>query len=155
MKLTEKQLNKVIKEAVRRTFDRLMEEHRNKFSKFDILFDGKEMDAIRERMEKCGWELAYMYKLDPENKEVTYFGTPADGEKAKSEWAVCVGRFGEYFGGQTVKQGSVKKEVIDPKAKKSKKYNPAADEMKERTGTHYFTLKRDDLDWDYLTSPYN
>jgi hypothetical protein len=94
-----------------------------------------------------------MFKSKPEDKLVKYFVTPANGERAKAEWAMCAGRIGEIFG-QQVKQGMVKTEVVDLKAKKSKKYDPSADEMKEKTGTHWFILKRDDVDWSLLRPRY-
>ena len=64
---------------------------------------------------------------------------------------MMAGRIGEIFG-KPVKQGAVKKEVIDPKAKKSKKYDPSADENAEKTGTHWFIITRDDVDWE-LSKP--
>ena len=40
------------------------------------------------------------------------------------------------------------------KAKKSKKYDPSADEMAEKTGTHWFILTRNDVDWNLLKPKY-
>lgn len=153
MELTQKELNGIIQEAITKSFNRLIKEYKEERYKSlnDIFFEGEKMDKVREWLARGGWELVDMFKKKEETKEVKYFVVPANGEKAKGEWAMMAGRIGEIFG-QQVKQGAVKKEVIDPKVKKSKKYDPTADEDKEKTGTHWFILTRDDLDWE-LSKP--
>lgn len=149
------ELNGLIKEAINRTFKRLVKEYKEErqASRHDAFFNGEKMDKVREWLTRCGWELADMFKQKPETKEVKYYVTPSNGERAKAEWAISAGRIGEIFG-QQVKQGAVTKEIIDPKAKKSKKYDPSADEMKEKTGTHWFILTRNDVDWDKINAKY-
>lgn len=155
MRITETELNGLINEAVSKTINRLIKEYQEErqASRNDAFFEGEKMDQVRAWLERCGWQLDDMFKSKPEEKLVKYFVSPSNGERAKAEWAMCAGRIGEIFG-QQVKQGAVRKEVIDPKAKKSKKYDPSADEMKEKTGTHWFILKREDVDWDRITAKY-
>lgn len=153
MKLTQKELNGIIQEAITATFNTLIKEYKEErqASLYDVFFEGEKMEQVKAWLARGGWELADMFKSKPETKQVKYFVTPADGVKAKGEWAMMAGRIGEIFG-QQVKQGAVKKEIIDPKAKKSKKYDPSADENSEKTGTHWFILTRDDVDWN-MTQP--
>ena len=155
MKLTEKELNGLIKEAINRTFKRIVKEYKQERqkSRHDAFFEGEQMEQVKKYLETAGWELAYLFKMNPETKEVKYFVTPIEKE-AKGEWATCVGRIGMIFKQTGVKQGAVKKEVIDAKAKKSKKYDPSADEKKEKTGAHWFILKRTDVDWDKITAKF-
>ena len=153
MELTQKELNGIIQEAITKSFSRLIKEYQEERQRSldDLFFESEKMDKVREWLARGGWELAEMLKKKEETKEVKYFVTPADGVKAKGEWAMMAGRIGEIFG-KPVKQGAVKKEVIDPKAKKSKKYDPSADENAEKTGTHWFIITRDDVDWE-LSKP--
>lgn len=155
MKFTESEINGLIQEAVKETFNRLLKEYKEERqpSRYDVFFDGEKMEQVRAWLDRCGWELVDMFKHKPETKQVKYFVVPSNGEKAKGEWAMCAGRISEIFG-QQVKQGALKKDVVDAKAKKSKKYDPSADENTEKTGTHWFILTRDDLDWDKITSKY-
>lgn len=155
MKLTEKELNGIIQEAISKSFNRLIKEYKEERQRSlnDLFFEGEKMDKVREWLIRCGWELAEILKKEEETKEVKYFASPADGVKAKGEWAMVAGRIGEIFG-KPVKQGAVKKEVIDPKAKKSKKYDPSADENAEKTGTHWFIITRDDVDWELAKPEY-
>ena len=153
MKLTQKELNGLIQEAITKSFDRLIKEYREERQRSlnDLFFEGEKMDKVREWLARGGWELAEILKKKEDTKEVKYYAVPENGEKAKAEWGVMLGRIGEIFG-QQVKQGAVKKEVIDPKAKKKKSYDPSADENSEKTGTHWFILTRNDIDWE-LSKP--
>lgn len=155
MRLTEQELNGLIQKAINETFNRLLKEYQEEkqASPASMFFEGEKMEQVKAWLERTGWELAEIYKKKDDTKEVKYFASPLDGKKAKAEWAMVAGRIGEIFG-QQVKQGAAKKEVIYPKAKKSKKYDPSADEMAEKTGTHWFILKRDDVDWNLLKPKY-
>lgn len=156
MKLTKEEFGGLIKEAVSKSMSRLIKEYQEErqASKSDIFFEGEKMEQVKAWLARGGWELVGdLFKKNEETKKVKYFAVPSNGEKAKGEWAMMVGRIGEIFG-QQIKQGAVKKEVIDPKAKKSKKYDPSADENSEKTGTHWFILTRNDLDWDSLKPDY-
>ena len=155
MKLTEKELNGVIQEAITMTFNRLIKEYKEEKEKSldEVFFEGEKMDKLREWLTRGGWELVDMLDKNYDTKEVKYIVYPSNGEKAKAEWAMMGGRIGEIFG-QQIKIGTVKKEVINPKAKKSKKYDPSADENVEKTGAHWFILKRNDIDWDATTPLY-
>lgn len=155
MRLTEQELNGLIQEAINETFNRLLKEYQEERQKSPqtIFFEGEKMEQVKAWLERTGWELVDMFKKKDETKEVKYYATPSNGERAKAEWAMVAGRIGEIFG-QQVKQGATKKEVIDPKAKKSKKYDPSADETAEKTGTHWFVLVRNDVDWNLLKPKY-
>ena len=150
MKLTEKELDTLVKTAINESFNRLIKEYQEERQRsFNSRFvEGEKMDEVRAWLNRCGWELVNdLIKTNPETQRVKYFVVPSNGERAKAEWAVTAGRIGEIFG-QQIKQGAVKKEVEDPKAKKSKKYDPSADEEKEKTATHWFILTRNDVSWE-------
>lgn len=156
MQLTKEEFNYLIKEATSRSVYRLIKEYQEErqASKNDMFFEGEKMEQVKAWLTRGGWELVGdLFKKNEETKRVKYFVVPSNGERAKGEWAMMAGRIGEIFG-QQIKQGAVKKEVIDPKAKKRKSYDPSADENSEKTGTHWFILTRDDLDWDSLKPDY-
>ena len=156
MQLTKEEFNYLIKEATSRSVYRLIKEYQEErqASKNDMFFEGEKMEQVKAWLARGGWELVGdLFKKNEETKRVKYFVVPSNGERAKGEWAIMAGRIGEIFG-QQIKQGAVKKEVIDPKAKKRKSYDPSADENSEKTGTHWFILTRDDLDWDSLKPDY-
>lgn len=156
MQLTKEEFNYLIKEATSRSVYRLIREYQEErqASKNDMFFEGEKMEQVKTWLARGGWELVGdLFQKNEETKRVKYFVVPSNGERAKGEWAMMAGRIGEIFG-QQIKQGAVKKEVIDPKAKKRKSYDPSADENSEKTGTHWFILTRDDLDWDSLKPDY-
>lgn len=155
MELTQKELNGIIQEAITKSFSRLIKEYKEERQRSlnDIFFEGEKMDKVREWITRGGWELVDMFKSKPETKEIKYYVYPSNGERAKGEWAMMAGKIGEIFG-QQVKIGAVKQQVEDPKAKKKKSYDPSADENAEKTGTHWFILKRDDVDWELAKPEY-